>query len=138
MSTATTTLFPWKDSYSIHNAEIDAQHKKLVNLLNALHEGMMSSSPNQRLQQLLAELVQYTIVHFSHEERLMQHSGYPGYKMHKLLHQDLTRQVIEFQEKFRTGKLALSLDLLHFLKTWLKDHIQGADQQFGRWKSSMP
>jgi hemerythrin len=133
MATLIAPLFTWKDEYCVHNAEIDTQHKKLVALLNSLHEGMMAGKSQQQLEHLLGELVQYTVVHFAAEERLMQRSNYPEYKGHKQIHEDLTRQVGEFQSKFRSGRVALSIELLQFLKSWLRHHIQGSDQEFGRF-----
>ena len=129
-------MFTWKDEYSIHNPEVDAQHMKLVSLLNSLHEGMMSGKSNQQLDRLLSDLVRYTVEHFASEERLMQQHNYPGYKMHRLIHENLTRQVGEFQAKFRSGRVSLSIELLQFLKTWLRHHIQGSDQEFGRFLTS--
>jgi hypothetical protein len=39
----------------------------------------------------------------------------------------LTRQVLQFQEDFRAGRVAISISLLQFLKTWLEKHIQETD-----------
>lgn len=136
ITTPANSLFQWKEEYSIHNSEVDMQHKKLVGLLNSLYEGMMAGKSTQQLDKLLTELVNYTHVHFTSEERLMQTSKYPGFKLHQQSHANLTQQVAEFQEKFRAGRVTLSIELLQFLKEWLRHHILGSDRDFGRYLAS--
>jgi hemerythrin-like metal-binding protein len=136
MTTNTTPLFAWREEYATHHPEIDQQHKRLVGYLNDLHNGMISGNSNQQLTKLLANLVQYTQTHFRAEEKLMTQHGYPGYRMHHQTHEDLERQVAEFQNQLRGGRITLSVDLLRFLKSWLQHHIQGADKEFGRFLAS--
>jgi hemerythrin-like metal-binding protein len=133
MTTKVAPLFVWREEYSIHQPEIDRQHQKLVGYLNSLYEAMMEGRSNQEMGKLLADLVQYTLVHFRDEERLMQMHNYPAFHAHHAAHADLERQVAEFQNRLRNGRVTLSLDLLKFLKSWLQHHIQGSDQEFGRY-----
>jgi hemerythrin-like metal-binding protein len=133
MTTNTAPLFAWREEYAIHQPEIDQQHKKLIGYLNDLHDSMISGHGNQELDKLLAQLVQYTETHFRAEEKLMEQHRYPGVRLHQKTHEDLERQVAEFQNKLRGGRITLSVDLLRFLKSWLQHHIQGADMEFGRF-----
>ena len=49
---------------------------------------------------------------------------------HRAEHEKLTKQVVDFQRDFRAGKIALSISLMNFLKTWLTEHIMGADKKY--------
>jgi hemerythrin len=70
-------------------------------------------------------------MHFGREEKFFAQTGYPATAPHKQEHDALTRQVIDVQQKYAAGATAtLSIDVLHFLKTWLLKHIQGSDQKY--------
>jgi hemerythrin len=48
---------------------------------------------------------------------------------HKALHDELTARVLEFQAKFASGRTAMSIDLLQFLKDWLTHPIGETDRK---------
>jgi hemerythrin-like metal-binding protein len=75
-------------------------------------------------------LVSYTTFHFAREEEFFAKTGYPA-ATHKKEHDDLVKQVLELQARYRSGELALSLATVEFVKNWLINHIQGCDQKYG-------
>jgi len=123
-------MFQWNDAYSVNLTRIDAQHKKLFRLAADLHRAMLAGAVKESLFQLLEDLVQYTVVHFAYEERLMQEAGYPDFAAHKAQHEDLARRVRQFQEDFEGGRIATGITLLQFLKEWLQKHIIESDQKY--------
>ena len=127
------SLIQWKDDYSVNVKEIDAQHQQLVNMVNQLHAAMREGKANQVLQDLLKKLIDYTGYHFSTEEKLMQTYNYPGYIYHKKEHDDLTKKVLEFQQKYQQNSTGLGVQMMEFLKSWLVDHIQGTDKKYSRF-----
>ena len=60
---------------------------------------------------------------------MLQH-GYPDLPVHKLEHEALTRQVLAFQDDFRSGHAVISVQLLTFLKEWLEKHIKASDRKY--------
>ena len=74
----------------------------------------------------LERLVAYTLVHFAHEERIQLDCGYPDYAAHKAQHDELARQVQHYQTECRAGR-KVTVQVLHFLKEWLVQHIQNSD-----------
>jgi len=123
-------LLIWNDKFSVEIEEFDSQHKRLITLVNELHEAMMKGKAEDSLHRVLHELVGYTKTHFAAEERFMQTHRFGGYLAHKAEHDKLTKQVVDFQREFREGKIALSISLLNFLKTWLTEHIMGTDKKY--------
>jgi hemerythrin len=123
-------MFDWKDSYSVNIPSIDGQHRNLFRMAGELYTAMTSGQGKAALGRILDRLVEYTRVHFEHEERLMRQSGFPGLAQHAAEHRALTRQVEQFQADFASGRTALSVQLLQFLKDWLERHIQGSDQAY--------
>lgn len=61
----------WSEKYSVNVAEIDAQHKQLLEHVNRLHAGVAAKIDKEDLRQLVLDLIEYTRFHFSTEERLM-------------------------------------------------------------------
>lgn len=121
----------WSDKFSVHNERINDEHKKLIILINALHEAIKIGKGNDVVGKILLKLVDYTKIHFAHEESLMREHNYPMINIHKNEHNVLTQQVHELYVDFLTGKRILSMDLMNFLKKWLRDHILGHDLEFG-------
>lgn len=126
-------LFQWNDSFSVGVKEADEQHKMLIATLNELHEAMMNREAKEVLGGILKGMADYVGVHFSFEEDLMKKHGFPGLAEHKKTHQAFVEKVGEFMEKFEKGSLMLSMEVMNFLKDWLKDHIKGTDQKYSEF-----
>ncbi len=125
-------LMTWNEKMSVDVKVLDDDHKKLVAMINDLHDGLKAGHGKEVLEKTLDNLVQYTKFHFDHEETLFAKTGYPGAFLHKKEHDELTRQVSEVQAKFKSGAVTcLSLEVMDFLKDWLVRHIQGSDQKYG-------
>jgi hemerythrin-like metal-binding protein len=123
-------MFDWNDSYSVNIASIDGQHKNLFRIAEELHAAMLKGTAQASTSKILDRLVQYVGVHFAYEERLMQAAHYPAFPAHKAMHDELTKQVLQFQEDLQKGKHSLTINLLQFLKKWLVNHIEGEDQKY--------
>ncbi|MDD5674977.1 MAG: bacteriohemerythrin [Chitinivibrionales bacterium] len=123
-------LMEWSDSYSVSIASIDEQHKKLVGMVNALNEAMATGKSKEGLQKTLTELINYTVEHFSYEERLFAQHGYLETVKHAGEHKKLAGQVLDFDKKFKAGELMLSIQMMNFLKDWLITHIGGSDKKY--------
>jgi hemerythrin len=130
MATASTVLFPWDDSFSVNIGVVDAQHKTLVSMVNELHQAMARRSGKDKLGQILSNLIKYTQGHFATEETLMQAHAYPDFLAHKSEHEHLTGKVIDFQRRFLSNEVGLSIELMEFLKDWLRKHILGSDKKY--------
>lgn len=125
-------LVVWNEKMSVGVQSIDDQHKKLVTLLNQLHDGMMAGKGKDALGGVLKGLADYTVTHFKYEESLFTRTGYPDSAAHKKDHAELVRRVVEIQEKYQTGGPGtLTISVMNFLKEWLTAHILGADMRYG-------
>ncbi|MFA4860696.1 MAG: bacteriohemerythrin [Methanoregula sp.] len=120
----------WNDELSVKVKEIDDQHKKLIGLINCLHDAMKGGQGKQVMESTLQELASYTVYHFQAEEKYMQKFSYPGYHAHKLKHDAFVKKVSDFQKDFEAGRLGLSLELMNFLKEWVTTHIMDTDRQY--------
>lgn len=124
------TFIKWSDDLSVGIEEIDRQHKVLVGLVNKMHEAIHKRHGSEVVEEILAELANYTVIHFATEESIMGILGYPDYEEHHEIHEDLVQQVVELQKKVASGKTSVSFELLHFLKIWLTKHILNEDMAY--------
>jgi len=129
---ANQVLFSWEDSYNVGIQEVDEQHQVLVTLLNQLHTAILEHHGKKTSREILDQLAEYTRTHFLLEESLMRVTHYPGFDIHKQQHEDLIKQVHDLQTKLDQENVAITFELLHFLKNWLMQHINESDQRFGK------
>lgn len=114
----------WSDELVCGIESVDCQHKKLVQLLNEVHEAVSSGEVHEALINIFDELIDYTLVHFNQEEEVFAAGRYPRLTEHKALHQTLTQQVIERRQELDAGQdMFLAAEMLYFLKEWLTQHI---------------
>ena len=132
MATATNILFQWTDAYSVGIPEIDHQHKGLIRLINDLHLAMLERRAKLGLSAILHSLVRYTEQHFQYEETMMKERKYSALAAHQQEHRDLTRQVKELQNRFDSGKLLITNEVMRFLKEWLTNHILQRDMAYAK------
>ncbi len=126
------SLMTWTEKMSVGVAVFDDDHKKLVAMVNELYDGIKAGQGKEALGRILDKLIEYTQVHFRREEQVFARTGYAAAVAHKKEHDDLTRQVVEVQQKYKAGPGSmLSLEVMNFLKNWLVTHIQGSDKQYG-------
>lgn len=124
-------MMEWSAAFSTNVKQFDEQHKKLVGMVNQLHDAMKIGKSGEVLGPILNSLISYTASHFADEERLMKQHGYPDFAAHKAEHDKLTKQVLDLQKQYQTNSTALSMPVMAFLKDWLVNHIQGNDKKYG-------
>lgn len=130
----------WDPRFSVRIAEIDQQHKKLIGLINRLHESMQQAGDRDALETAIEELsaqatvinemVEYSSYHFSTEEKYMRQYMYPDYEKHKKEHEYFISKVRTLKSDFDGGQAILSSQIMEFLKKWLSDHILGMDKKY--------
>ena len=123
--------FEWKDSLSVGIRSIDEQHRKLVIMVNNLHEAVHAGNQCPALD-LVEHHKAYAAEHFHVEEGYMQAFGYPEYEAHLKEHHYFSDAVTTFEENCATDT-ANPAEVLDFLKRWLTEHITGVDVQMGRF-----
>ncbi len=124
------SLMDWGPELMLGIDEIDDQHKKLVDIINELNDAMKAGKGADTLGAVFEELKGYTVHHFATEEAYFEEFSYAGMISHVAEHKKLVNQVIELEEQFKSGKTALTNDVMRFLKDWLTGHIQGIDKKY--------
>ena len=123
-------LVTWDESYSVKIKSIDEQHKKLIDIVNKLHDAMSAGKSKEHIGDILNEVLDYTKYHFNYEEALMQKAGYEDLEGHKKIHNKFVSQIENFCERQKKGDLFLSFELSTSLFDWLINHIKGTDMLY--------
>ena len=123
-------LISWSSRLALGVNEIDRQHRKLMDIINALYGAMRAGKAQSTLASLLDELAEYTVYHFNNEEKYFDRFRYAETAEHKRAHEKLKGQVMEFIGQFKSGRAEVSMDLMDFLKDWLTSHIMKTDKRY--------
>ncbi len=126
-------LFEWSEDYSVDVEKFDEQHKNMVEILNDLHGAMKEGKSKEKLEDILQRLEDYTSYHFGDEEKYMSKYDYPEMDEHEEQHENFVEKVKEFREKHHQGKMTVSMEMMDFLKDWLKNHIKGTDMKYSEF-----
>jgi hemerythrin len=114
--------------------KIDAQHRELIDRLNAVISLGAKSVSAEETKKTLDLLSEYVVKHFGDEEALQAQSGYPKYEWHKGQHQLYIREVEKIKREFAANGISakFTLDLNNSIVNWIVRHIKAVDTEFGR------
>lgn len=125
----------WKRTYEVGFKLIDDQHVKLVNIMNELYDAQKSGTGQIIVTKSLNELVDYTLYHFSTEEKLFVQYEYPKKEQHMSEHREFVEKINNLKAEAVKGNLLLSIKTMEYLKDWTINHILGTDKEFGEYVS---
>lgn len=127
-------LIAWNENYSIHNAKIDEQHKRLFELARKASLINNKHASIQEIRKILMEFFDYMKVHFSDEEIYMQSIGYPLLEDHKELHRYIVKElatVIIGIKNVNDMKEKINI----IAQEWLLEHILYHDMLIERFRA---
>ncbi|MDO8606686.1 MAG: hemerythrin family protein [Phaeospirillum sp.] len=124
-------MIEWTGRFDTGIAEVDRDHRRLVDLINQL-DGIISDGGDLgRVGAVVDALVDYADYHFQREERILESVGYDGAGAHAEIHARFGHVLGDM-----VGVCMLHPDrenllrLGDYLKSWLTDHILVEDMKF--------
>lgn len=136
-------LITWSDNRLLGIDSLDNQHKALVACINRLAAECQKNETDtpesdekkrETLTRLFDELYTTAKMHFSHEEKLMRDTGYPGYTAHAREHVMLIAELKDnFAKALKQEQCSLNPEILHALKSWLIAHVAHSDRDFAKF-----
>ena len=99
---------------------MNRDHAEFVALRDQLLGLLSAQAPVAKVDTLLNELLEHTRHHFAEEERLMQETRFPPYRMHKAEHDHVVSDMSAQIERWKQGRDAAAL------RDWL-------DRSVGDW-----
>lgn len=119
----------WSDDYALQLPEIDEQHMHLFRLINDVWLTVANRADREKALGVISALENYTVTHFAAEEAFMREQQYSRYQEHRAEHERFVAR-IAFEKSRVNGGSPLSLQLVHFLRDWLVQHIRFADRAY--------
>lgn len=127
----------WQDAWLIGIDHLDADHRELVRLLNALVVGPQDTAGGDAGDGVLTGmdmLIAHMRRHFAAEEAFLQDIDYPLFEAHIREH---TIEMAEFVDIRRalenSGAAALDPAVLQNIKTWFFNHVIAEDHKFAEY-----
>lgn len=120
-------LMQWDESMSVGVEELDAQHQRLIDLINEAYTAIQSHDEHM-MTDLIVKMRDYAKLHFATEEGYLKKYNFPNFAGHKFQHTKFNNDVTEFQKK-QFQKTNLS-QIFVYLSRWLTKHIMEEDKQY--------
>jgi hemerythrin-like metal-binding protein len=123
-------IFPWNDNFATGLADVDDQHRRLIELLNQLVRRMAFRDEKPAVSEVLRALEDYAAEHFQSEEKIWRahFEGDPWLDRHEVEHVDFVRKLAEVKGSGGSDE-AIVERLVSFLTHWLAQHIIEADKR---------
>ena len=116
----------WSDEYSLGDPVIDQQHQRLFELTNIV---LRTDDPVEIGHCILA-LFQYTRLHFSDEEALMEQRGYKWLERHRNVHTGLMNSFTQLiADSKKAPLMETQAKLRSFMFKWVLQHILDEDMK---------
>jgi len=124
-------MFIWDSNYETGLVRLDEQHSRLVATMNQLDDAITFGATEERLQNLLSRLVDYTEYHFSYEELLMYNANLDEHDItrHIEQHASFVHKLQALEQAASQDPNLICRDLMDFLVNWLSRHILGTDKR---------
>jgi len=123
--------YEWDTSLETGYLRVDNQHKELIVALNNIIEASKHGKGTEEILKTVAFLTDYTVMHFSTEEKLMEQFEYPDYEFHKSQHDKFKEVVVKLTKKMHhEGPTEEIIEYTTaFIGKWLVHHIKDVDFQ---------
>jgi hemerythrin len=123
----------WNEIYNIGDEQIDEEHRKIFAIAQKL---TLYKDNNDKIIQLVKELLNYTKLHFKNEEYYMQSIDYPHLKEHKILHALLIKELNEFLKTLASLTYEQIAQKMHyFIKIKIVPHILLEDKKLQHFQN---
>lgn len=125
------SLMKWtQEDYGTTVNICDEQHQELFDRVNALNDALKGGNRSE-IGSTLDQLIDYVVMHFQTEERLMEENNYAGLDEHREEHENLISTCTDLQGKFHANEADIEESTMAFIKNWLDHHIPVIDRSYG-------
>ncbi|NQV84911.1 MAG: hemerythrin family protein [Rhodospirillales bacterium] len=119
----------WRPEFETGNAEIDHEHRSIVDRLNDVFVG----APSDETINQLGELYAWISAHFALEETIMRSHNYDQFQDHKDDHERLLDDIRDIMDDCQAGTFGGMDDALQQrLEDWFVGHFKIKDSRLHR------
>ncbi len=125
-----TELIKWNEDYSINLHIIDKQHIRWIEIINKFYVLFKDGKASKQMDDIYKDLIDYTEYHFGFEEKYLTDFKYENLVEHKHIHDKFVEKIKGFYTEHKNGKIDIAYQLMIFLKSWVRNHIQVHDRGY--------
>lgn len=130
MGKGQTATIDWDERLAIGHPQIDAQHRQMVELFNALQRGVYAGLSRNAQDEMLDRLLALAADNFRAEEALMDAlPADPRFEVHRAIHRSMLREMQMLREGLARRGAHLNTRTLGFISRWLFDHLTHSDRE---------
>ncbi|HOF33341.1 MAG TPA: bacteriohemerythrin [Spirochaetota bacterium] len=123
-------IVTWGKEFEIGVPEMDKQHQRWIEIINNFYDNLERTNVENKLKEMINEVLDYTHYHFSEEEKLMESIGFSEFDGQKKMHETITGKMKEYKRKIDNNEMLMSITVTNELKDWLKNHIMVEDKKY--------
>jgi len=132
---------PWSSEFEIGVAEIDNDHRQLIDTLNLIissRGGLDQDGKGLETGRFVFDVFGHLTSHFHFEEDLMERIDYPNLEMHKQEHRKVVRCVTDnLLAQKKLDILQASLENAVIILNWLVLHLMTSDCHLAKYMKAM-
>ncbi|MBL8699631.1 MAG: hemerythrin family protein [Alphaproteobacteria bacterium] len=126
-------LIEWRTEFETGIAEVDHEHRELVELINALHREIDAAAPKPAVAAFLGEVLSRISAHFALEESAMRRRRYDAYVEHKADHEKLLDDLRDIMDAHHDDRAVdYAGDLKRAVQDWFVAHFKTHDARLHR------
>jgi hemerythrin len=126
------SLLQWRDEFSIGIAEVDHEHRELIELINKLQKDLQAGADTYNIIKSLGEIYAQIAAHFALEEKMMRQTRYPAFADHKEDHETLLDDLRDIMDDVEDDGILDQAQLTDDLDRWFSDHFRTHDAKLHR------
>jgi len=116
----------WKENeYSVGHTEMDDQHRMIFSIINELFSNENGNTKSKI--QVLTELIDYSNVHFSSEEEMLNDISYEERFDHALLHDEYNKRLVYFLDHIDDVDIE---EIYEYARLWWSKHVLVEDMKY--------
>lgn len=120
----------WRKEFECGHPVIDAQHRGLIELANALLGAIVGGQSKLDVELMLDDLIADFGYHFRDEEAILDRMRHPVAERHKELHRQLLVRAKALSQRFQRGELSAEALFGFISEEIINQHILNQDRRF--------
>jgi hemerythrin len=126
-------LIEWRKEFATGVAEVDHEHRELVDLINQLHAQLGGDTSKETVSRFLGEVFARISAHFALEETVMRKHRYDEYQAHKAEHEALLDEIRDIMDDYEAGAYRdAGQALATTVRDWFVNHFKTKDARLHR------
>jgi len=120
----------WDDKYKVGVEVLDAQHKKLFEIINELLDAISHLPNKENVENITKHLIEYKKTHFETEEKLFKDCNYEKTEQHIAIHHEFSDKLDSLQKEYGDDPIVYAFQLVDYLEDWMIKHLMNSDKDY--------